>query len=344
MGVCIFGMGDCGGSETKTLIENNVLKRNVMDILQKHSTSVNNTVQMNQTIVIKAKLIKCPSLKVTNRIKADLRFISQVTDQLKVDLQTVFKEAIKNNAIATTKEEKDFLAAPSNSSTVTEIKNRLTDIIEKSITMESIASITNKFDISQNTVIETDIIESDLCEFTNDMVITIMANSILKNVSDAISNDTIINDIVGDASADSDSKSKGLNSIVDSVMSFLSTAVLGYMGMVVAIIGAIILLLYFSSKLLFGGGGNSSAYQPQYQQQYQTQYPDQQQYQQYPDQSAYVQTQQEQPAQQVAQSAAQPVTQTIAPEAQQSQQVVPELAQSLPAQPLPVQVIQPTQA
>lgn len=259
----IFGsVGDCKGPETRNTVENETIRKNLMTVLQKNSSSVTNSTVASQRIKIKADTIKCKNFTAANVLKANIRYISQVSNQMTTDVQAAYKAAIEQNIKAKTDEKPELLSLPSSAATINEFKNKLTDIVDRSITNESLQEIANKFNLEQ--VIEFDIgtLEGDdLCSFTNDMVLDLMATSIMSSVNNAISKDESILDLINKGDADSVLQPKGLNSLADSAFNFLKSTMGMYVILIIVVIISIVYLIRGSAGGLTGLLGVASGQQ-----------------------------------------------------------------------------------
>lgn len=261
MGFCIAGLvGDCGGgAETRNNVENDILHKNVMNALQENSTKVTNSVIASQRIKIKAGRINCKTFKVANVMKGHLRFVSAVTQKLTTDIKAAFDTAINQGIEAESKDKRELLSSPSNTATINDIKNKLHNIVERSITNRSLAEIVNKFNLEQIVDIEVGVIEgADQCDVKQTMLLDIMATNIIEQVSGVAANDQSLASLITKAKAAGFFESKGLNSIVDSVVGFFTSAI----GMYAIII--IVIIISIAVILKSAVGTESSSSSPQY--------------------------------------------------------------------------------
>lgn len=247
-GFCIKGLlgsiGNCKGPETRNTVENEVIRKSLMSVLQQNSSTVSNTAMASQIIDIEAGSIKCKNFIAANVMKANIRYISQVTTQMTADIQAAYKAAIEQNIKAKTDEKTELLSTPSSSATVNEIKNKLTNIVSQSITNQTLTTIANRYNLSQKIKFKFDVLEGeDLCSFTNDMMLDAMATNIIETVNNAVAKDTSILDLVNKAEADAKLHGKGLNSLADSVLGFFKSAMAMYIFLIVVIVISIVYLI-----------------------------------------------------------------------------------------------------
>lgn len=277
-GFCIAGLfGDCGGdAETRNSTENDINRQNLMKVLQKHSSTVGNTAIASQRVSVNVGGdILCANFSATNFMKGQMRFISRVTQQLTADIKAAFQTAIDQGIEAENNDKRELLSVPNNNATVNDIKNKLTDIVDRSITNETLSEIVNKFDLNQVTEVN---VKGDMkgimCNMGNNMVLDLMTTSIIDQVNSVVTTDQTLIDLITKAQAAGLFESKGLNSMVDSIVGFFKSAIGMYALIVIAIIIGIVVIM----KSLFSGVSSmaSSKGQQQYPQgqpQYQQQYP-----------------------------------------------------------------------
>ena len=203
-------------------VSTNIINKNITNLLQKHSVKASTVVDLKQGFSLKIirSRVYCPSGEIpplTQKIIADINIVTKVTNELVTDVKNLIDNSVKQSIEQSSKQVQELLAPAIKGKTITDVITDIQNIIENNITLESLTEIFNKTALTQDQELE--IIDSDFefCGIDQDMTLKLSSKQIVDNLSTAIINNTIIQDISKDIKQYVDRESTGLQSLISSL-------------------------------------------------------------------------------------------------------------------------------
>jgi len=149
--VCILGMGDCGSKSTsKSTIDIETLNQSVSNFLsEKAASATASAVNINDMQVEIGKVMGGCDLDASQHINSKVKALSSIDSISTKDLQNTIKASANAQIDQAAQAKSGFFAtAPSNSTTIQDYKNKVSNIVETNITdkqkSDAFASVFNK--------------------------------------------------------------------------------------------------------------------------------------------------------------------------------------------------------
>lgn len=205
-------------SRVESLNQNitNILSRNVSTV----GVEITNLADLKITIDPGA-IVECDSFNVNQSISSDTNVVMDVTSEQVDDIISLVQSDIESSMTTRSTSENEMLSQALNTNNVTDMVTILTNIATKNITRENInslcVSVFNKLTMIIN--IGGHIVGTS-CTFDQNILVKMVASQIIKNAQKTSLSDTTLMHLYTIISTDNTASSKGLNSIIDSIMSF----------------------------------------------------------------------------------------------------------------------------
>jgi hypothetical protein len=221
MCIDIGGLFSSGCSqETKIDVTSEQTNKNITNVLIKNSQSSSSNTQIRQDMNFKnTGEINCGSeFSMTQKIDAKVKIITQITEQctteVKQSLHNSLDEAMKNQSKAVT----EILGKAINSNTTTTVKNQLDNIIENSITRDSLQAINDSVALIQTqTIVNEGKMTGSSCKFDQFIVFRLIANRVMTMINQVATNDESLNEARVQLAQEDEKQSKGVNDVVATV-------------------------------------------------------------------------------------------------------------------------------
>lgn len=251
---CAFGIGDCGSkSSSKSTIDTETLNKSVSNFLSSQASSATaSATNLNDMKIKIGKLSGGCDIDASQKINSSVKALASIDSVSTKDLQDTIKNSANAQIDQAAAAKTGFFATGSASaSTVSDYKNKVSNIIEKNITdqkkADAFASVYNKnkneldigecgdgpFALSSAKLNASQNIQSDL-----------VAQAIVKSISNDLQKLDATNTTDTKVKQTTDTKTGGLEDVIASIFAGL-TGIWGIVALVacVLICGALIFLL-----------------------------------------------------------------------------------------------------
>lgn len=244
------------GSDSKISVDTTTITNIVKNTIMKNVVNVEQENIVYQTFKVNLFGVKCTNINInqTVNIKSTLNanITSNVTSDMKSEVQALFNEKIANLSSS----ELDMLAPQGSQNSKSDITKFIQTAINDTFSLQNLNAIKQKLIVVQTGEIN---ISNTVCEnltITQDLVVDILCQAVAFNLVNNIMSAQDSKTIQTQLENDSKNVGKGLNSIVDSIMSMLKTYGL--------IAGLIVVALIIGFVLFTKYGGLSQIKELQY--------------------------------------------------------------------------------
>jgi hypothetical protein len=149
--VCILGMGDCGSKSTsKSTIDIETLNQSVSNFLsEKAASATASAVNINDMQIAIGSILGGCDIDASQHINSTVKALASIDSVSTTDLQNTIKSAANAQIDQAAQSKTGFFAtAPSDSNTVQDYKNKVSNIVDTNITdkekSDAFASVFNK--------------------------------------------------------------------------------------------------------------------------------------------------------------------------------------------------------
>ena len=206
------------GADTTSNVSSELTQRTVTSVLTQHSTSVSQSGMVAQNIRIKvAGDVRCDDLNVSQAINADLKFVAQVTDELRADMSNALKAQVKNNMATMTEESRQLLSNALSGSTTTNLHTAINQEIDSFSNSQQFASLINSMSLTQNQTIEFGSLSGHSCVFDQHLILRYTASACAQLLSKQLMANALISDVATKLKTKRKSKAGGVAELVDSI-------------------------------------------------------------------------------------------------------------------------------
>jgi hypothetical protein len=235
-------------SDTSVTKKTTVLTQNILDILKQNTTTMGTEVSNVQDLKITIKptaVVKCGSFNVNQLINSNTEVVQSVTSTQVDDISSLISTDIENSLSSKTENEMEMLGKALNTNSKTEMITTLTNISKKSLTQQNINSMcTSVFNKQNMEIIIDGTLESTDCNFNQEILVSLVAKQIVSTAQSTSLTDAMMLKLKELLEAETKNTSKGLNSIIDSIMSFLKQF---WMYILIGVVVAILVFAYITS-------------------------------------------------------------------------------------------------
>ena len=137
----------------------------------------------------------------------------------------------------------------------TNIKNYVENIIQTNLTNTQIINILNSSNGSQDMNIEIDGLEGEKCNYYQNMILELTANSLTTKINNILNEDKIISDLVEKSKISTDQQQKGVESVLTGTFNSLFSGIgnlFNSPGFIIAIIAFLVIIFFY---FMYGGKG-----------------------------------------------------------------------------------------
>ena len=272
---CMFLCDDASASVQTELI-NDTLNKNVMNFINKNLTQQSTGVTSTQDMKLSNINYKNCLLNISQQADIKVITLQQASSQTALDLQALITTTLTANLEAAANVSTSFLSPASQAETATKVSNIVKNIVEKTITLETINQMINSVNSSMsmdNKDITFDqcgylslykeigmappmsAIErcdtSKQCNISQDMKITLLSQQLVNTTVEAIINDESLVKLTNDIKASATSKNDGLFEGIAKIFE-------GPGGIVSAICCCVCCILLLIGVYMYFSGGSGS--------------------------------------------------------------------------------------
>jgi hypothetical protein len=244
-----------GPVSSKVLVDtlNDIYREKITNILSRNTVSLSNVINISQSLIIKIRCGDrckiCPGdLVIKQDQAANINVITSVNQSQVSEIANLIEADLANTTSQTYNEVTGFLATnvsvKKDTEIITNIINRLKDVVRNDITLENITQVMNNVNISDTIGIEL-IGGNDFefggreCNVTQNIFTDFTCKSILDMaVKNAMEDKSLVR-MVNDAKQDTRIEAKGVDDLVKSIFSSLAGA---------AVVGIIFLVIIAKSQ------------------------------------------------------------------------------------------------
>ena len=269
-GVCILGMGDCGAkSESKSTIDTETLNKSVSNFLSEKAASAGaSATNINEMVIKIGKLKGGCDIDASQKINSTVKALASIDSVSTKDLQNTIKNSANAQIDQAAQAKTGFFAtAASDSKTVSDYKNKVSNIIETNITdkqkSDAFASVFNK-NTKQLTIDECGdgpgATNSAKLNASQNIQSDLVAQALVKSVSTDIQKLDAVNTTTTTVSQKAEAKSSGLDDVIAAIFKGL-TGIWGIIALVacVLICGALIFLMSPAGQKVSQTAANTAA-------------------------------------------------------------------------------------
>jgi len=204
-------------SQIDQLVDNETLQKNVTNVMINTSNTNTNSVSVNQSNQITfgdgVDFSKCDFL-LQNTANVNVTYLSKIDSQTVVDMKSALKSDIENTVKQTVKIIRELggsIATDNDDNISQTIKNRITQIIEKNVSVKKVNTIMNgTFTIQNNALVlgkNSKCVDSKFT-LSNDLVMKMVATNVISDIVKIANDDDsmirIKNDVTQDATIKAD--------------------------------------------------------------------------------------------------------------------------------------------
>jgi len=225
-GLCIFGQGDCGAkAESKSTIDIETLNKSVSNFLSSKAASATaSAVNINSMSLDFGEISGNCDIDATQSITSSVKALTSLDSVSTSELQNTIKNAADAQIDQAAQAKTGFFAtAPSDAKTVSDYKNKVSNIVETNITdtskAEAMASVYNKNDkaikiksCSDNAKIKA----------SQNIVSDLVAQSLLKSVTSSLQTLDATNTSSVAVAQSAEAKSSGLDDVIKAIFDGLA--------------------------------------------------------------------------------------------------------------------------
>ena len=265
--VCILGLYDCGSkSESKSTIDLETLNKSVSNLLsQKAASAGASAVNINDMTVYIQKMGNGCDIDASQHINSKVKALSSIDSVSTVDLQNTIKSSANSQIDQAAQSKSGFFAtAPSDSKTVQDYKNKVSNIIETNITdqqkSDAFASVFNK-NKNQINIGECggNGVTSTKLNASQNIVSDLVAQAIVKSISSQLQSLDTTSSTTTQTSQSSTSKSGGLEDVIASIFDGLTGLYIPIIiGCLLCCLCCVALIFFGASGMASGGGGGGN--------------------------------------------------------------------------------------
>lgn len=230
-----MGGGNSSYSKTVNEITNQIMQKSMTNIWNKSAVSIKVINQNRQEIkliignITVKSATKCRLIDIQQEIQAETKLLTKIdtefTNDLKSELKSELSNVLKSNSTLT----KGFLADigignSDSSEAINRVTNRVEQIIDKTITNETLTEILAKNYNEQSQTINVGDITLDNCDESTLLMLKqsiqsmSMAQTISSDLAKNILEDTVLSRMATDAQASSELSKKGLDDLFGSML------------------------------------------------------------------------------------------------------------------------------
>lgn len=249
-------MGNQRSSQIMDL-SNEVMQNIMQSVWQNNETKIANVTDISQfnDVTIAGLIALCKNFKfsMTNKIAADINYVDNISVSVSNTLKGKLESEIDNKTSQIQKIVRDVALNNASDEQITQIKNRVNQIISTNISTQNLNNILRSTIAKQGNKLNfSGIIFGDTCELTasNDFQYKLVANTVASTITTTIVDDAVINRIVNDVKQSQEIVQLGLTTLISAMASLflaigasLSMAGSGVGGPVVSLIFKIFMVV-----------------------------------------------------------------------------------------------------
>ena len=231
-GLCIFGQGDCGSkAESKSTIDIETLNKSVSNFLsEKAASATASAVNVNDMTIEIGELRGGCDIDASQKITSTVKALASMDSVDTKELQNTIKNAANAQVDQAAKAKTGFFAtAPSDAKTVSDYKNKVSNIVETNITdkqkTDAFASVFNKNTKALKIAVCGDgpgATNSAKMNASQNIQSDLVAQALLKSVSSALTTLDATNTSSVAVAQSAEAKSSGLDDVIKAIFDGLA--------------------------------------------------------------------------------------------------------------------------
>jgi len=267
-GVCILGMGDCGSkAESKSTIDIETLNKNVSNFLsEKAASATASAVNVNDMTIEIGELRGGCDIDASQKITSTVKALASMDSVDTKELQNTIKNAANAQVDQAAKAKTGFFAtAPSDAKTVSDYKNKVSNIVETNIPdkqkSEAFASVFNKNTKALKIAVCGDgpgATNSAKMNASQNIQSDLVAQALLKSVSSALTTLDATNTTSVAVAESAEAKSSGLEDVISAIFAGLAGMYGVYAIILICCCCICCCVLVGVVAMGAGGGGNAN--------------------------------------------------------------------------------------
>lgn len=198
LGFASFG---CSGPSVSTSLLNSDFISSVTSILSQDSNTTTVGASATQSIIISigpsGRWLCAGGLSINQTLSANVKFLTNLTSQTQASVMNLFTQAINNSITQQNAITEGWLSNLPQGSSVTDVKNILTNAVNSSLSLSNINNIVQQYNFQQNIVLNINGIvtsQSD-CSISQDMVLDLISQDIINSVITAAASNQTFNQL-----------------------------------------------------------------------------------------------------------------------------------------------------
>lgn len=238
--MCIRFLSFSGGCSTKseTSVTSENFTETILDNVFRASNSVATDIRQGNELKVNIKKMNCKVIDFNQKVSGKVEIISKITTSINLKLIDEISSKINNDIDSQAKELTSIIGQVPNAKNITNVKTIVKDVLKKTLTVDSVNSILNKYDTRNKNDVTIEELVGDKCTWSQSLIAKVQVQNILTVAMDALSSNKILKEIGNKVETKTEGKSGFLN----------LTATEGIVIVVILIIAAIGGLMYLRMR------------------------------------------------------------------------------------------------
>ena len=221
-------MGGKTSTQLSQSLDSSSLNQMVSNIITTNESNVSNVINMDNTITLKninGGIFDCGEygINLVQKNNGNMKAVTAVTNQTAAELKGDLSASIQATGEQTNKLLQGFLAGigqENNTSMNNKISTSIQNVINNNVTTNNINRIMNQINAknSQEIVNDGGIIKGKGCQFYQENIADLQANTILQNLLNAVVENKMVSDTVAKATQVNDIQQKGLDDLMGAML------------------------------------------------------------------------------------------------------------------------------
>jgi len=244
-------MGSNQSTEISSTVD--IFNKNLFNLMISTKNQATQSCVTNQHIntSFRNSTIENCGIDISQQATVSCNLSSMFSDQSSTSLSTLIKTAMDQTADSSNDSTQSFLAtALSNQDSNMDLKTYITNIVEKNITMETVNTCISSSELKQDGTFVFDGMKINCgnkgnIEISQNIQLVALADCVTNKITDILSTDTNITDLLQKLSQENTSSQKGISELIDSIAKMLGTV--GIIIAVVIVVALLVALWFFLS-------------------------------------------------------------------------------------------------